>query len=131
MPYLLHSHPLPVQCQNYSIPEGVTASPEWSMQAEPNEKDMLSIFNVVKRMKKDKSEIILQEFSDGQQLFEEFEAPKCLCGRVTNVIVWEAQHWALIQRFNTTNTLEMGRFVRFRNAVIKSGTVPSKYIFKI
>jgi hypothetical protein len=90
---------------------------------------MLFLSKVVERTKKEICKGILQEFSDNYQIFDELEAPKCLCGRVSNVIIWETQHWALIQRFRSNSTLEMGRFVRFRNAVIKAETVPSKCVY--
>jgi hypothetical protein len=38
------------------------------------------------------------------------EAPKALCGRVSNVVIWEESHWKLV-----TSTLQPGNFIRLRN----------------
>ena len=38
------------------------------------------------------------------------DPPKCLCGRVTNVAIWEEPHWDLIRE-----VLRVGSFIRLRN----------------
>lgn len=110
------------------LPERFAVTPEWSTRTEPTEQDMMFLSKIVERTKKEKFEATPQEFSDDRKIFDDFEAPKCLCGRVANVIIWEAQHWALIQRVRSSSSLDMGTFVRFRNAVIKAETVPTLHV---
>jgi hypothetical protein len=38
------------------------------------------------------------------------EPPKCLCGRVANVAIWEEPHWDLVRE-----VLRVGSFIRLRN----------------
>jgi len=38
------------------------------------------------------------------------EIPKTLCGRVSNVVIWEKSHWALINEH-----IPIGTFLRLRN----------------
>jgi len=38
------------------------------------------------------------------------EPPTCLCGRVTNVAVWEEADWGLVMEM-----LQVGTFIRLRN----------------
>jgi len=50
----------------------------------------------------------------------DFEAPKCLCGRVMNVLIWEAKQWAFIQKPGTSAYFKAGMSIRVRNAMIRS-----------
>jgi hypothetical protein len=50
---------------------------------------------------------------------EDFEAPRCLCGRVMNVLIWEAKQWAFIQKPGTNAYFKAGKSIRVRNATIR------------
>lgn len=58
---------------------------------------------------------------------EDFEAPKCLCGRVINVLIWEAKQWAFIQKQGTSAYFKAGKSIRIRNAMIRSDNVLCKF----
>lgn len=49
--------------------------------------------------------------SDGES--EGFEPPKCLCGRVVNVAIWEAEQWERIR--SNESGIRVGKFVRLKN----------------
>ncbi len=62
-----------------------------------------------------------KELVDGKKsTFKEIEAPKCLCGRVTNIIVWEAEHWAFLHR--NASQFGIGDFFRLKNARVDTDT---------
>ena len=44
---------------------------------------------------------------------EGFEPPKCLCGRVVNVAIWEAEQWERIR--SNESGIRVGKFVRLKN----------------
>ena len=48
---------------------------------------------------------------DGES--EGFEPPKCLCGRVVNVAIWEAEQWERIR--SNESGIRVGKFVRLKN----------------
>ena len=48
-----------------------------------------------------------------QASIETMEIPISLCGRVSNVVVWEKSHWALIHKH-----IPVGTFLRLRNVHI-------------
>jgi hypothetical protein len=55
---------------------------------------------------------------------------KCLCGKVINVVIWEAGHWNSIykQEDGARNYFNVGKFVRIRNAIAKiDGAVACKF----
>jgi len=43
--------------------------------------------------------------------------PKVLCGRVINIVIWEAAHWDLIKK--PGSRFNVGKFIRLRNTVAK------------
>ena len=55
---------------------------------------------------------------------------KCLCGKVINVVIWEAGHWNSIYKEENyaRNYFNVGKFVRIRNAIVKiDGAVSCKF----
>ena len=44
---------------------------------------------------------------------ESFDPPKCLCGRVVNVAIWEAEQWEQIR--SNESGVRVGKFVRLKN----------------
>ena len=49
----------------------------------------------------------------GDDESEAFEPPKCLCGRVINVAIWEGEQWERIR--SNESGIRVGKFVRLKN----------------
>ena len=49
----------------------------------------------------------------GDDESEIFEPPKCLCGRVVNVAIWETEQWERI--LSNESGIRVGKFVRIKN----------------
>jgi len=52
---------------------------------------------------------------DDDSIIAGMEIPESTCGNVVNVIIWEKQHWNLIQ-----NYVDIGTFLRLRNTSIRN-----------
>jgi len=50
---------------------------------------------------------------DEDEDIENFDPPKCLCGRVVNVAIWEAAQWERIR--SNESGIRVGKFVRLKN----------------
>ena len=48
-------------------------------------------------------------------------APKSLCGRVVNIVIWESSHWELIQE--AKHLFAVGKFIRVRNVKEVSASI--------
>lgn len=60
----------------------------------------------------------------------DLDCPKCLCGKVVNLVIWEAAHWDLVNRQGTSNQFEVGKFIRVRNAIAKTEGMVSCELLK-
>jgi hypothetical protein len=58
-------------------------------------------------------ETVIQIHQQLQTSMDSMEIPISLCGRVSNVVVWEKSHWALI-----CEHIPVGTFLRLRNVHI-------------
>lgn len=59
---------------------------------------------------------------------DDLEAPKCVCGRVVNVVIWEAKQWSLIKNPGTSAYFQAGKGIRIKNAVVKSDATLCKSV---
>jgi hypothetical protein len=63
------------------------------------------------------SKAVERAITASQQLQESnitMEIPKTLCGRISNVVIWEKSHWNLI-----SEDVPVGTFLRLRNVHIR------------
>jgi hypothetical protein len=79
-------------------PPPIERSSECMKDHDPSTSSVIAIADIVKRLAVVRPSLSLQP-------------PITLCGRVVNVVVWEKQHWDLIQE----QIVKVGSFVRFRN----------------
>ncbi len=77
----------------YSLPFGIQAVPK----NEPSPEALVSISQILKK------------YSSNQEV----EPPTSLCGRVINIVIWETNHWSLIEKAKDYFTA--GKFIRLRN----------------
>lgn len=57
---------------------------------------------------------VIEKLKTNPNLSTYLATPKALCGRVTNVVIWEEDHWKLIR-----DNVPIGSFIRLRNVEIK------------
>jgi hypothetical protein len=55
----------------------------------------------------------------------DLQAPKSLCGRVTNALVWEVRHWQVV-----TDNLSVGCFIRMRNVRVRNWEITPNHKLK-
>ena len=85
----------------------------WRTRDEPTEEAVISLSSIAKRMAAGKGDY--RQVINGRKCpFQDIEAPKSLCGRVINIVVWESEHWTLVHRENSS--FGIGRFFRLKNA---------------
>jgi hypothetical protein len=101
------------------LPTGFPVTPEWSTREEPSEETLTAISKIVEEMKDRRYDADQVRVADNDPN-EDFEAPKCLCGRVINVVIWEAKQWAFVQKPGTNAYFKAGKSIRIRNATIRS-----------
>ena len=56
---------------------------------------------------------VIEGFKREEACFVDMEAPRTLCGRVVNVLIWEESQW------NYVKDLKVGTFIRLRNLTEK------------
>lgn len=49
------------------------------------------------------------------------DPPQSLCGKIVNIIIWERNHWNIIE--NARDYVSVGKFIRLRN--VKEVRLPS------
>lgn len=84
----------------FSLPVASAGANEAIRNGDPPSQTLVAIAKAVEAINKR---------GDGDEA-SSLEPPKSLCGRVTNVAIWEEKYWILVME-----TLKVGTFVRLRN----------------
>ncbi len=100
----------------HRLPEKFPVEVGWASREEPSEEVLLSLSEIVKNMKN--RHYGFRTSNGDENLIRDLDAPKCLCGKVINLVIWEAAHWDMIIRGSRSN-FKVGKFIRVRNAIAK------------
>ena len=97
-------------------------TPEWLTQEEPSRHTVTVISTIVSQ--------IVERHGDFKHIGtnDDLEAPQCLCGRVVNVVIWEAKQWSFINKAGSSTYVQAGKFIRIQNAAVKSDDALCKYV---
>lgn len=82
------------------LPLASAGAAEAIKKGDPPSEALQAIANIIEYIKS----------SDDGDDVSSLEPPRCLCGRVVNVAVWEEPYWNLV-----IETLQVGTFIRLRN----------------
>lgn len=125
--YVHKSHFLNDTVRFVRLPENFSAEAKWISCEEPSENVVLSISKIVQRMIGGRAEF--KKNAQNEEELSDLCEPKCLCGKVINVVIWEAVHWDLmIDRGDGISFVKVGQCIRLRNAIAKmEGSISCKF----